>query len=293
MSESCVLITGIGGFIGKNVAEYLTDNGIDVVGVYRKKEPTCIVKKVISCDLAEEEIDNYIGDESIKAIIHFAGQMKGDKVRDYLDNTIGSTRKLINYAEKKKIGTFIYISSISVYGETLSQVNEMSDRINLDDYGMAKYICERMLEDAIIEKRIVIRLPRTLGKGCDLSYPWLPKVTAQMLKNEDIYYMNPELLYNNMLYVDDLSKFLVLLLNEKMTGYEKFVLGAKGHMSIIDILYELKRNLSSQSRLIEKSAEGRNKCYSIDIAYAEKYGFRSRNIYEIIQEFVKDIMEEK
>lgn len=286
---SVVLITGIGGFVGQNVAEYLTDNGVDVIGVYHKKSPVCTVKRILSCDLAHDEIEQYLEGEAIDAIIHFAGQMRGDKIRDYLDNTVGSTRKLIDYAEKVKAKTFIYISSISVYGETLSQVNETSDMINLDDYGMTKYLCERMLQDSKIEKRIVIRLPRTLGKGCDLSYPWLPKVTAQMLNNEKVYYTNPDLMYNNMLYVDDLSKFLFILLNENMMGFELFVLGAKGKMKIIDILKKLKQSLSSQSKLIEKQAKGRNKCYAIDIAHACEHGFYSREIDEIIDKFAEDI----
>ncbi len=284
-----MLVTGIGGFIGQNVAEYLQDNGVDVIGIYHHHIPQGDIRKVFSCDLAKEDIEKYIENESIDAIIHFAGQMRGDKVLDYLDNTIGSTRRLIRYAEKKKVHTFIYISSISVYGETLSAVNEASDRINLDDYGMTKYLCERMLEDACIENRVVIRLPRTLGKGCDLSYPWLPKVTGQMLKNEDIYYMNPDLMYNNMLYVDDLSGFLLLLLRNTTEGFACFVLGAKGRMKILDILNKLKRCLGSRSVLIEKPANGRNKCYAIDTACAEEHGFVSREIDEIIEKFAKDM----
>lgn len=288
-NNSCVLITGIGGFIGQNVAEYFTDNGVDVIGIYHKRKPVCKVKYIIACDLAKDEIEQYVENEAIDAIIHFAGQMRGDKVRDYLDNTIESTRKLIDYAEQANVKTFIYISSISVYGETLSQVNETSDMINLDDYGMAKFLCERMLQDSKIERRIVIRLPRTLGKGCDLSYPWLPKVTAQMLNNEDVYYTNPDLMYNNMLYVDDLSKFLLILLNGNIMGFELFVLGAKDKKRIIDILHKLKCSLSSESKLIEKQASGRNKCYAIDIARAQEYGFQSSSIDEIIEKFADDV----
>lgn len=289
MNKSCVLLTGIGGFIGQNVAEYLSDCGIEIIGFYHKHLPKCKIKKVFSCDLSKDDFESYLRTETIDAIIHFAGQMRGDKICDYLDNTIGSSRKLIDYAEKTKVNTFIYISSISVYGETLSQVNENSDIINPNDYGITKYLCERLLEDAYINRRIVIRLPRTLGKGCDLSYPWLPKVTDQLLKNEDVYYTNPELLYNNILHVDDLSRFLLRLLLEKTAGFERFVLGGKDRKRIIDILYCLKNCLSSQSELIEKPVQGRNKCYAIDTTHAQKYGFDSRSIDEIIKKFVEDI----
>ena len=78
-----------------------------------------------------------------------------------------------------------------------------------------------------------------------MSYPWLPKVTDQLLKNEDVYYTNPELLYNNILYVDDLSKFLLHLLLEKLTGFEQFVLGAKDKKKIIDIKLSKKQSIKS------------------------------------------------
>lgn len=284
-----VLLTGTGGFLGQNAADYLKENNIGVLGLYHKRKPTCSIDGMFSCDLLHDEIEKYVGNKKIDAIIHFAGQMKGDQVRDYLDNTVTATRRLMDYAQKTQVRQFIYISSISVYGETRSDVNENSDRINLDDYGITKYLCERLLEDAEIESRIVIRLPRTLGKGCDLSYPWLPKVTGQMLKNEDIYYMNPDLLYNNMLYVDDLTKFLLFLLNKNKKGFERFVLGAKGKMRILDILKVLKQDLGSTSNLIEKQASGRNKCYAIDTSYAEECGFCSRTIEDIIKSFVQDV----
>lgn len=287
-----VLITGIGGFIGQDVAEYFTENGVDVIGVYHKKSPDCTVRRIISCDLAHDEIEQYLEGEVIDAIIHFAGQIGGDKVRDYLDNTIGSTRKLIDYAEKAKVKTFIYISSISVYGETLSQVDETSDRINLDDYGMTKYLCERMLQDSKIERRIVIRLSKTLGKRCDFTGPsWLNKATIQILNQENVYYTNPDLMFNNMLYVDDLSSFLLILLDTNITGFELFVLGAKDRKRIIDILNKLKQSLSSESKLIEKQAQGRNKCYAIDITHAQEYGFQPRSIDEIIEKFAEDIID--
>lgn len=291
MNSGCVLITGIGGFIGQNVAEYLVNNGKKVIGVYHNNKPEHFRGQIFSCDLSRDGIMKYLDGKKVDAIVHFAGQMRGDKVRDYLDNTVGSTRNLIDYAENTGVNTFIYVSSISVYGETLSEVNECSDRINPDDYGMTKYLCERMLEDSHIANRIVIRLPRTLGKGCDLSYPWIPKVTGQMLRNEDVYYMNPDLMYNNMLYVDDLSKFLLHILDAgDLAGFERFVLGAKGKMRILDILCELRKCLGSQSSLIEKQPVGRNKCYAIDATHAQKYGFYSREISRIIEDFAKDML---
>lgn len=296
-----VLVTGAGGFVGHNVAEYLTEyqlksdyvfehgKQMDVTGVYRSRKPSekLRMKKIVPCNLCTDDLDKILAGETTDAIIHCAAQMQGDQIRDYLDNTVNSTRKLLDYAEKTKVRTFIYLSSISVYGETFSEVDESGDRINLNDYGLAKRICERLVEDSAIEKRIVIRLPRMLGSRCDLSYPWLPLVTGKMLAGEDVYYSNPDLLYNNLLHVDDLSRFLLLLLDKEYQGFDLFVLGARDKIKIIDILKKLKYELSSSSKLIEKPSAKRNKCYAICTSHAEESGFISRNTEKIIEDFAR------
>lgn len=294
-----VLVTGVGGFVGYNVAEYLTAHQhkydsafkcgkrIEVIGTYHIRKPSekLQLEKAIQCNLYADDLDRILSGEHIDVIIHCASQMKGDKIREYLYNTVDSTKRLLDYAEKYQVRTFIYLSSISVYGETLSEVDESSDKINLNDYGITKRICERLVEDSQIERRFVIRLPRMLGKRCDLSYPWLPLVTGKMLRGEDVYYTNPDLLYNNLLHVDDLSRFLGLLLDGDDKGFDLFVLGAEDKIRIIDILEKLKSELSSSSHLIEQVSTNRNKCYAINISHAKECGFISRKIEKIIEDF--------
>lgn len=90
MNKGCVLITGIGGFIGQNVAEYFRKNGMDVIGIFHNTKPTIHCSELFFCDLSNESIDEYLEYKGkVDAIIHFAGQMTGNKIRDYLDNTIG------------------------------------------------------------------------------------------------------------------------------------------------------------------------------------------------------------
>lgn len=296
----CVLITGVGGFVGHNVAEYLAAyqsgsdhvrywKNIDIIGICHRRKPSekLSLKKIVQCNLYTDDLNKMLSGENIDVIIHCASQMKEEGIRGYLHNTVDSTKRLLDYAEAAKVKTFIYFSSISVYGETFSEVEETSDMINMNDYGMTKRLCERLVEDSKIERRFVIRLPRILGKRCDLSYPWLPLVTGKMIRGEDVYYTNPNLLYNNLLHVDDLSQFLLRLLEKDYSGFDVFVLGAKEKMRIIDILETLRTELSSSSQLIEQSSANRNKCYAINTSHAENYGFVSRKTRKIIEDFAQ------
>lgn len=293
-----VLITGVGGFVGYNVAEYLAEyqsspdkakywNNIDIIGICHNRKPSekLGLKKLVQCNLHVDDLHKMLSGESIDVIIHCASQMKEEGIRSYLHNTVDSTKRLLDYADTAQVKTFIYLSSISVYGETFSEVEETSDMINMNDYGMTKRLCERLVEDSKIERRFVIRLPRILGKRCDLSYPWLPLVAGKMIRGEDVYYTNPNLLYNNLLHVDDLSQFLLLLLEKDHRGFDVFVLGAKEKMRIIDILETLRSELSSSSKLIEQISTNRNKCYAIKTSHAENYGFVSRKTRKIIEDF--------
>ena len=247
--------------------------------------------KLIKADLWSDNLQSVLNENSIEAVVHLAGQMRGIYVHEYLENTIYATCKLIEYAEENKIKTFIYASSISTYGDTFGEVNESSDQINLDDYGMSKYFCERLLEDSVIRNRYVIRLPRTLGKYCDLSYPWIPKLTNDLLNGKDIYYMNPALEYNNMAYIMDVMEFIHKLLISQTDEFQRFVLGAEDKKTILEIVKYIKELTASTSKLIEKRSGGRNKCYSIDISKAKKHGFYGRSVEDILYNFVKDIKE--
>ena len=177
----------------------------------------------------------------------------------------------------KNVKKFIYISTISVCGETKGTISENSARINQNDYEITKWIGERLLEDANFEEKIVIRLPRVLGKGIDLTAPWLPKVSYSILQNEDVFYYNPELKYNALIHTDDLSGFIYHILSE---------------ITVLEILKILKSGFQSKSKLIEVEPRGANRCYSVDITKAKAAGFRADTVRNVLKKYIKDMEEE-
>lgn len=288
-----VLITGTGGFIGRNIAKYLIKMGYQVCGTYHNIEPDELehmrrVKVDLTNKIDMEKLSfDKIG--QVDVILHFAAQMLGVKIEDYLENTVQSTRNLLDYAFKNNVRTFIYASSIAVYGMTEIEVNEFSDRVNLTDYGTAKYICERLLQDAPIRNRIAIRLPRMLGEKIDLTCPWLPKLTKKLLNHEEVEYFNSDMKYNNLAHCDTLAEFIHVLINRDKDDFSLVGIGSTEPMKILEIVNLLKDLTKSRSVLFEKKIEQRNTCFLIDISKAISMGYHPMTVKETLEYFVKDL----
>lgn len=291
-----IIVTGTGGFVGSNIAEYISNQGYKVIGTYYHRNPTILEKEnVIQVDLTKwEDVQSKLCEENvdkIDAILHFAAQMLGPNIEEYLENTIQSTRNLIRLAQERDVKTFVYASSIAVYGMTEEIVNEESDRTNLTDYGTAKYICERLLQDSNIENRIAIRMPRMLGKRADMTCPWLPKLTQTLLKGENVTYFNPDMLYNNLAHCDTLAAFIIKLIERENLGYQLVGIGASKPQKIIEIVHKLRDLTKSDSILQEKVSTARNTCFLIDITKAESMGYEPMTVEETLEYFVNDITE--
>lgn len=284
-----VLVTGAGGFIANNIANLLQKSpGYEVIGTYRRNRPLReAVSQCICCDLCQAP-EKLMGLQ-FDAVVHFASQLYGSGIRGFLDNTVQATRNLIDIAECKGVQRFIYISTISVCGETRGVIDERSDRINLNDYEAAKWIGERLLEDSRLGGKVIIRLPRVLGKGIDLAAPWLPKVSYSILKGEDVTYYNPGMKYNALVHTDGLFQFITHILQGRGSKDGIYMLGSEGEMTILEILTFLKERFHSRSELVKVEATGADRCHSIDISKAKAAGFEADTVQGVLEKYVRDL----
>lgn len=115
-SEKTILVTGGGGFLGKNICFQLKDRGYKVVSLSRKKYPELEAKGIESrlCDIAQHK-------ETIKAlkgadaVIHTAARagIWGKPEDFYKNNTIG-TENILEACTQNKINYLVYTSSPSI-----------------------------------------------------------------------------------------------------------------------------------------------------------------------------------
>lgn len=291
-----VIVTGASGFVGKNVVNYLNKNDIKVCAIWHNHELKELQEGVIPVhvDLNNmNEIKNQLSYDklgTVDAVIHLAAQLPGlHSIEDYLDNTINTTRNMVLYAQENSINNFIYASTIGIYGDTTGIVNEDTDRTNLSDYSMAKYIGERIVEEAYLPRRVIIRLPRMVGRGMPLDCPWIPSLVSKLMRGDEIKYYNPDNYFNQVAHVDNLSEFLVTLLKNTDEQCLKIGIGASEPIKIIEVIELLKNLLGSSSVMTKVEVKKSDSVNLLDISKAISAGLYPLTVRETLEKLAKDL----
>ena len=159
-----ILITGVAGFIGFNVAKKILDKtenyviGIDNINDYYdkklKKNRLVKLKKYkkfifFKKDLAVSNF-NYI-EKKISLIIHLAAQAgvrhSVEYPREYIDSNVNGFFNILEFAKIKKIKKIIYASSSSVYGDTKKFPSNEKDAMDPSSmYAASKEFNERLAD---------------------------------------------------------------------------------------------------------------------------------------------------
>jgi len=146
------LVTGAAGFIGSHLAESLSDQGHDVVGVdcftdyydVELKEENASGLDVRRVDLARDPVDL----EGVDGVFHLAGQPGvrsfGDVFETYLDRNVLASQRLFEAAARNGVRV-VFASSSSIYGE--AEVYPTAEDViprPVSPYGITKLACEHL-----------------------------------------------------------------------------------------------------------------------------------------------------
>jgi nucleoside-diphosphate-sugar epimerase len=159
-----VLITGIGGFIGSNLAEYLSSMNFEIIGLdkvlnskIQPKTSEYIVVDLTNCD------ENVIVSYKVDYIVHCAGQASVDLLDTSRNDDYLATRKLLQISKNCNIKKLIFLSSNKVGGE--------------DNYSQSKLKGESLIKAELSSFNIsftFIRSSIVYGPGMGSNvYKWL------------------------------------------------------------------------------------------------------------------------
>lgn len=142
-----IVITGISGFIGRNLSPFLKKSGKSIVGVSRNSFGDSISYEELNQDLLNKS----------KTLIHLAGKAhdlkKVSLEQDYVSSNTELTKDIFNIFLKSKCETFIYMSSVKASADTVQNILTENNLPNpITSYGRSKLAAENYLLSKTISK---------------------------------------------------------------------------------------------------------------------------------------------
>ena len=232
-----ILITGVTGFVGANLAKRLLHQNYNVVGITRsiRKDSPLKLLEVDGVDLVfgdvrdENLIQDVIVDYRIDFVFHLAAQpivklaIKEPKCT-FMTNVIG-TLNVLEAVREFKVPTII-MSTDKVYGE--GYFKRETDALRpIEPYGASKAcadIIARVYARTYDLPIVVVRPCNIYGPG-DVHERIIPNTIRKCLKGESPIIYKGFTGFREYIYIDDLVDALIFLmhklLNNELYGEEK------------------------------------------------------------------------
>lgn len=229
-----IIVTGISGFIGSRFLE-LCD---------------CSEFEIVPVSLRNIDISN-IDFEGINAIVHLAGlaeQKKTTLESDIIQVNTNVTIELARAAKQAGVNHFVFMSSIKVYGDNHTTINEKTICQPGDDvYGKSKLMAEeKLLQLSDIDFVVsILRSPVVYG-------PNVKGNILRLLKLSDSSLFLPFGGINNkrsMVFVDNVVEFIFRLLKKPLN--DVFLVADSKPVSTTEMVLTIRQNLGLKSRLWE------------------------------------------
>lgn len=182
-----ILITGAGGFIGKNLAAELKNQGYDDL-------------LLVTRETAPEVLEEYCRD--CEFVYHLAGVNRSERAEDFMEGNFGLLRELVERMNRSgNNAPLLFASSIQAERE--------------NPYGNSKRAAEEYLQN-VSEKTgrrtLIYRLGNVYGKWCRPNYNSVVATFCHNIARDLPIQINDPNASLNLLYIDDVvAEFIAVL----------------------------------------------------------------------------------
>ena len=258
-----VLITGITGFVGSNLAKKLRSLGVIVYGISRSLASD---KRNLKANMLDySAINNFIKDSKIQICFHLAGESlvetgQKDPYLTFKINTEG-TLNILEIARKNTMDKIIIASTAHVYGNNkLPYLEEYTPKPSRP-YETSKACTDLIAQSYANTFKLPVLIPRFVniyGPG-DLNFSRLvPKTIKAVLSNTTPKMWGGKAI-RDYLYIDDsISAYLKLAeIDISLIGKNRiFNFGSNNKISVENLINKV-ITLSGKKVTIKKIDEGR------------------------------------
>lgn len=290
-----VLVTGAGSPIGHSIIQSLVATGVEVTGTYRIKnqlidELANLPIHLIQLDICHEaDYKNLPG--FIDVVVHVASELniRDGSIEQMLRTNVFGVGNIQKYSLNALAKKIIFISSLSIHGTIQGEeVNHITPVLHPDLYGATKFLGERIFcasSDKV--PTVAIRLPGVLSGKYHSA--WIPKISRLLMTDNDVHAYSLKSFFNNAIYAQDLSVFIVKLAIElEWQGFHAFPIGASDKIRIIDVVQQLKKGLNSRSRIYE--IEGNRPSFTVNSDYAiSNFSYMPHNIRDVLNKYIDEL----
>ncbi len=242
-----ILITG-SGFIGKALARYFVDAPAEVTLLSRRPVELRGVKNIL------HDLNQPLSlATKFDLVVHTAAvhpSLKPEPALQQYDSNVAMAQNLAAWAVKNPPGSFLYLSSISVYGDvTGPELREETQMVSPTLYGKTKYLGELALVPIASKVPVrIIRLPGVVGAG---AHPvWIQRMLLDAQRNAVLKISNPLSLFNNITHAEQLAR-LAVHLHGRVEPSITVNVSARDPISIEAVAKGLVRRLKSSSAIEE------------------------------------------
>lgn len=217
--EKRVLVTGTSGYLGTSFEQYIKKiNGNMPQNLWHVTFVSVRNEKWKEMDFSEYDVILHAA-----SIVHRKEEPEMEQL--YFDVNCKLTKELAKKAKRDRLAAeevtgikkkmqFVFLSTMSVYGVVLGRITADTNPEPTNFYGKSKLAAEEALQELEDENFIVsiVRPPMIYGRECTGNYRLLEKLATKVpvfpkTNNE-----------RSMLYIDNLSEFLRLLMERQVSG---------------------------------------------------------------------------
>jgi len=303
MEKKKIIVTGVAGFIGSNLADRLIKEGHTVVGIdnlsygVRSQVP----KKVQfhKLDIRSKKI--YPLFKNVDCVFHLAAKncisdCQKDPV-ETADINVTGTVNVFEAAKRAKVRRVVYAESSAIYENSRVFPTPESESGPESFYALSK-VCGNLFADGYKRffglKLTGLRYFNVYGPRQDYRRTIPPIMSAfiiKLLKDERPTIYGTGQKRRDFIHVDDINDFHLLCMKDKRTDNRIFNLGSGKNSSVLEIYNLIAEILGVRIRPVFKpNLEGEALVTLADIRAAKKLGWRPKTeLREGIKEMISYI----
>jgi UDP-glucose 4-epimerase len=284
------LVTGGAGFIGSALSTQLLNDGNTVYIIdnlstgYLDNVPQGAIFIEGNCE--DDSVIEKLNNQFFDAIFHIAGQSSGEVSYDNpvldMQANVQSTLVLLKYAVQTGCKTFVYASSMSVYGDaTKLPVSESDPTLPKSFYAVGKLASEHYLRiyQTFGIKTVALRLFNVYGVGQNmdnLRQGMASIYLAQALQHNKIMVKGSTDRFRDFVYISDVVRaFIESMKTEIPSGIYNVCYGDKTHVSDILNLITEQLNNGTQTEIIDSTPGDQFGIYGDYKKFEKTFGFKN------------------